>query len=178
VQLADGEVGIALGDTSGKSIPASLLMPARRAYLRSQTIQTQQDLPAMIANLNSLVFESSDSNRYATFFFGRYDPTTRVLDYVNAGHNPPMVFRNAGQSLSTEVSRGEVIRLDTGGPVIGLLPAWSYEQGSVTLQPGDLFVAVTDGISEAMNSEMEEWGEEQLIATVMPACVQGLDDLI
>jgi len=178
VQLADGKVGIAIGDISGKGIPASLLMATLRAYLRSQTIQTQQDLPAMIANLNSLVFESSDSNRYATFFFGRYDPSTRVLDYVNAGHNPPMVFRNARRGLSTELDRGEVIRLDTGGPVIGLLPAWSYEQGSVTLQPGDVFVSFTDGISEAMNSEMEEWGEEQLIATVTPACDQPLDDLI
>jgi len=64
------------------------------------------------------------------------------------------------------------------GPVIGLLPAWSYEQGSVTLQPGDVFVSFTDGISEAMNSEMEEWGEEQLIATVAPACEHPLDDLI
>jgi len=178
VQLADGKLGIAIGDISGKGIPASLLMATLRAYLRSQTIQTQQDLPAMIANLNSLVYESSDSNRYATFFFGRYDPATRVLDYVNAGHNPPMVFRNGGRRSLDEDGPGEVVRLDTGGPVIGLLPAWSYEQGSVTLCPGDLFVSFTDGISEAMNSAMEEWGEEQLIATVASACEQPLDDLI
>jgi sigma-B regulation protein RsbU (phosphoserine phosphatase) len=178
VQLADGKLGIAIGDISGKGIPASLLMATLRAYLRSQTIQTQQDLPAMIANLNSLVYESSDSNRYATFFFGRYDPATRVLDYVNAGHNPPMIFRNWGRRSIKEGGPGEVIRLDTGGPVIGLLPAWSYQQGSVTLCPGDLFVSFTDGISEAMNGAMEEWGEEQLIATVAPACEHPLDDLI
>ena len=178
VSLQGGSLGIAIGDISGKGIPASLLMATLRAYLRSQTIHAQQDLPVMIANLNSLVFESSDSNRYATFFYGRYDPATRVLDYVNAGHNPPMVFRNWGRGSFKEDGLGEVIRLETGGPVIGLLPAWTYEQGSVTLQPGDVFVSFTDGISEAMNGAMEEWGEERLIATVTPACGQPLDDLI
>ena len=89
VSLPGGSLGIAIGDISGKGIPASLLMATLRAYLRSQTLQAQQDLPTMIANLNSLVFESSDSNRYATFFYGRYDAVTRVFDYVNAGHNPP-----------------------------------------------------------------------------------------
>jgi sigma-B regulation protein RsbU (phosphoserine phosphatase) len=178
VPLSDGKLGIAIGDISGKGIPASLLMATLRAYLRSQTILTQQDLPAMIANLNALVFESSDSNRYATFFYGRYDPATRVLDYVNAGHNPPMVFRNWGRESFKEDSTAAVIRLETGGPVIGLLPAWGYEQGSVTLQPGDVLVSFTDGISEAMNGDMEEWGEDQLIATVTPACEQPLTDLI
>jgi phosphoserine phosphatase RsbU/P len=169
VQLQDGSLGIAIGDISGKGIPASLLMATLRAYLRSQTIQTHHDLPAMIANLNSLVFESSDSNRYATFFYGRYNPASRVLDYVNAGHNPPMVFRS---------NPGEIIRLDIGGPVIGLLPEWTYEQGSVTLQPEDLLVSFTDGISEAMNIEMEEWGEDRLIATVQSADSLSLDALI
>ena len=178
VPLADGRLGIAIGDISGKGIPASLLMATLRAYLRSQTIQTQQSLAAMIANLNALVFESSDSNRYATFFYGRYDPATRVLDYVNAGHNPPMIFRNWSGGSFTEDDAGKVIRLETGGPVIGLLQAWTYDQGSVTLQPGDVLVSFTDGISEAMNSEMEEWGEERLIATVSPACERPLEDLI
>jgi sigma-B regulation protein RsbU (phosphoserine phosphatase) len=62
-------------------------MATLRAYLRSQTIRRNTIFPAMIANLNALVYESSDSNRYATFFYGRYDPVARVLDYVNAGHN-------------------------------------------------------------------------------------------
>jgi sigma-B regulation protein RsbU (phosphoserine phosphatase) len=178
VSLPGGDLGMAIGDISGKGIPASLLMATLRAYLRSQTIHSDQDLPTMMANLNSLVFESSDSNRYATFFYARYDPGTRVLDYVNAGHNPPMVFRNYGQTALQEGTSADVIRLETGGPVIGLLPACTYEQGSVTLQPGDLFVSFTDGISEAMNGEMEEWGEERLIDAVAPACELPLTNLI
>ena len=121
-----------------------------------------------MSNLNTLVYESSAANRYATFFFGQYDATTRVLDYVNCGHNPPMVFRQSGA----------VIRLDTGGPVIGLIEQARYSQGSTTLQDGDVLVAFTDGISEAMNGRDEEWGEERLAAAVLPARSQTARHLI
>jgi phosphoserine phosphatase RsbU/P len=105
--------------------------------------------------VNRLVYEASAANRYATFFYGQYDPVERRFDYVNAGHNPPLLFR--GQ---------EVIRLETGGTVIGLVEGAQYEQGSVRFEPGDILVAFTDGISEAMDPSDEEWGEERLIATV------------
>ena len=163
VTLSPTELGIAVGDVSGKGIPAALLMATLRAFLRGQTIGGEKDLAAMMLNLNALVYESSATNRYATFFFGRYNAATCVLDYVNAGHNPPMVFRACARGAS------DVVRLDTGGPVIGLLPQCSYEQGSVALKTGDVLVTFTDGISEAMNVEDEEFGEERLIAAVGPA---------
>ena len=146
---------------SGKGIPAALLMATLRAYLRGQTVQRQGDLAALMANLNGLVYESSAANRYATFFYGELDVASRALDYVNAGHNPPMVFRhsNGGQ---------EVVRLDTGGPVIGLMEGCVYRQGRVVLEPGDVLVAYTDGISEAMNAADDEWGEERLMDAVRP----------
>ena len=158
--LSPTELGIAIGDVSGKGIPAALLMATLRAFLRGQTIGGDRDLARMMVNLNALVYESSATNRYATFFFGRYDSATRVLDYVNAGHNPPMVFRACGREGP------EVVRLGAGGPVIGLLPMCGYEQGTVTLKEGDLLVAFTDGISEAMSAAEEEFGEERLVATV------------
>jgi phosphoserine phosphatase RsbU/P len=99
-------LGIAIGDVSGKGIPASLLMASLRAYLRgAQTVHHHADLTEVMTNLNKLVYESSDANRYATFFYGELDVTSRALTYVNAGHNPPMVFRQGGG----------VLRLDTGG---------------------------------------------------------------
>jgi sigma-B regulation protein RsbU (phosphoserine phosphatase) len=172
VTLAPGELGIAIGDVSGKGIPAALLMATLRAFLRGQTIGGERDLAAMMCNLNALVYESSAANRYATFFFGRYTTTTRAFDYVNAGHNPPMVFRRCpGQAA-------QLIRLDTGGPVIGLLPVCRYEQGSVTLRDGDLLVAFTDGISEATDSQDNEFGEERLIAAVERALTLGPAALI
>ena len=168
IKFSDSELGIAIGDVSGKGIPAALLMATLRAYLRGQTIRRDSDLGAMMANLNRLVYESSAPNRYATFFYAQYETTTRVLQYVNAGHNPPMIFRTSG----------EVIRLDVGGPVIGLIEGCVYEQGQVTLEPGDVFVAYTDGVSEAMNVDHEEWGEDQLAATTLPARSVNCQELI
>jgi phosphoserine phosphatase RsbU/P len=159
IHLSPTEVGIAIGDVSGKGIPAALLMATLRAYLRGQTIQRQGDLAAVMANLNRLVYESSAANRYATFFYGEYDAAARGLSYVNAGHNPPMLFRRIDGGRT-------VVRLDAGGPVIGLMEDCRYGQGRVTLEPGDVLVAYTDGISEAMNAADEEWGEARLMDAV------------
>ena len=157
IPLSKTQLGIAIGDVSGKGIPAALLMATLRAYLRgAPTIHHQVDLTEVMRNLNMLVYESSPANRYATFFYGELDVTSRVLTYVNAGHNPPMLFRQTADGL-------DVVRLDTGGPVIGLMEDCVYRQDSVTLAAGDVLVAYTDGISEAMNAADEEWGEERLM---------------
>jgi len=162
IPLSKTQLGIAIGDVSGKGIPAALLMASLRAYLRgAQTIHHQADLTAVMRNLNVLVYESSAANRYATFFYGELDVTSRVLTYVNGGHNPPMLFRQNGGGL-------DVHRLDTGGPVIGLIEGCEYSQGSVTLTAGDVLVAYTDGVSEAMNAAMEEWGEDRFMEAVAP----------
>jgi sigma-B regulation protein RsbU (phosphoserine phosphatase) len=137
VNLSDDELGIAIGDVSGKGIPAALLMASLRASLRGQTIRRDSDLATLMSNVNTLVYESSASNRYATFFYAQYNTSTRTLSYVNAGHNPPLIFR----------SGSGIIRLDAGGPVVGLLPSFAYQQASVILEPGDMLIAFTDGIS-------------------------------
>ncbi|HEX4810196.1 MAG TPA: SpoIIE family protein phosphatase [Bryobacteraceae bacterium] len=153
--LADGNLGIAIGDVSGKGFPAALLMASLRASLRAQTMRGECDLAAIMQNVNTLGYESSAVNKYATFFYGQFSPGSRLLRYVNAGHEPPLIFR--GDS---------VIRLDIGGPVVGLLPCVHYDKGTLTLEPGDILVALTDGISEAMNPSDEEWGVENLISCV------------
>ena len=86
---ASSRLGIAIGDVSGKGISAALLMASLRASLRGQTL-TGFDLAHLVRNVNLLLYDSSDSNRYATFFFAQYDPATRQLTYVNAGHNAPL----------------------------------------------------------------------------------------
>jgi len=155
------QLGIAVGDVSGKGIPAALLMASLQASLRAQAISTPTDLATLMSRLNALIYEASPANRYATFFYGQYDPATRGLSYVNAGHNAPMVFRREGS---------ELLRVDGGGPVIGLLPSAEYRQCGLGLQPGDVLVGYTDGISEAMNPEDEEWGEDRL-ADAVRACL-------
>ncbi len=163
IRLSDTELGIAIGDVSGKGIAAALLMATLRASLRVQTMRRVSDLADLMTSLNRLVYESSSANRYASFFYAQYDASTRSLEYVNAGHPPPLVVRTAGD-------RRDVLRLDPSGPVIGLMPecspACSFVQQRVTLEAGDVLVLFTDGISEAMNAAGEEWGDERLLQVV------------
>jgi sigma-B regulation protein RsbU (phosphoserine phosphatase) len=153
IQLEDGRLGIAIGDVSGKGIAAALLMASLQASLRGQAMAGVHNLSSLMHNVNKLVYEASTSNRYATFFYGEYDSGTRLLTFANAGHNAPVILRG-----------DQVLRLEAGGPVVGLLPAALYGQDACLLQPGDIFIAYTDGISEAMNEADEEWEEEQFIA--------------
>jgi len=153
IDLGDGRVGLAVGDVSGKGISAALLMASLRASLRGVTLDGPRDFAKLMHKVNRLVYEASASNRYATFFFASYDPATRRLECVNAGHNPPVLLRGE-----------ETIRLEAGGPVVGLLPFAPYTEQTLTLEPGDLLILFTDGISEAMTKTDEEWGEERMIA--------------
>jgi sigma-B regulation protein RsbU (phosphoserine phosphatase) len=167
IELPDGWLGIGIGDVSGKGIPAALLMASLQASLRGQTISGAPDLALLMSNINRLIFATSPSNRYATFFYGQYDPATRRFVYVNGGHNPPMVFRG-----------DEVLRLEDGGPVVGLFKPARYTQGSVQLAAGDVVVLYTDGISEAMNAEDEEWDEDRMIASVRACRNQSALEMI
>ena len=157
--LPSGGLGVAIGDVSGKGISAALLMASLEASLRAEAARAPEHLPDLVSNVNRLVYEASSSDRYATFFYGQYAPARKEFAYVNAGHNPPMLFRRRGTDL-------DVSRLAIGGTVIGLLEAASYQQEVVSLEPGDILVAFTDGITEAMDPAEAEFGEEQLINTV------------
>jgi len=157
--LPHGHLGVAIGDVSGKGIAAALMMATLQASLRGEATRAPDSLAGAIANINRLVYDSSASNRYATFFYGQYDPAAGRFDYVNAGHNAPLLFR------STQ-GRWEVTHLDVGGTVVGLVESFPYQQGSVTIMPGDTLIAFTDGISEAMNHNDDEWGEAALIDSV------------
>ncbi|HZU08959.1 MAG TPA: SpoIIE family protein phosphatase [Pseudacidobacterium sp.] len=158
IDMGDGRIGLAIGDVSGKGISAALLMASLRASLRGVTLDGPRDYARLMHKVNRLVYEASASNRYATFFFGSYDPATHMLECVNAGHNPPIVLRGK-----------EVIRLNPDGPVVGLLPSAPYTEQKIQLRAGDALVLYTDGISEAMNKTDEEWGEERMIAAAQTA---------
>jgi sigma-B regulation protein RsbU (phosphoserine phosphatase) len=157
--LPGGRLGVAVGDVSGKGISAALMMASLQASLRGQTMTEAEGLAGVVGRVNQLVYEVSSPERYATFFFAQYDPQSRVLSYVNAGHNPPMVLTRCGEEWTLR-------RLETGGTVVGLLPGMVYQQDSVQLAAGDVVTAFTDGISEALNNSEEEWGEENLLRTL------------
>lgn len=161
--LPGGRLGIAIGDVSGKGIPAALLMASLQASLRGQATFGTRDLAELMERVNKLLCASSSPNRYATFFYGEYESAARRLAYVNAGHNAPMLLR----------ADGSLERLDAGGPVVGLIEFATYAAAAVELRPGDRLLGFTDGLSEAMNPADEEWGEERLCAALR-AC-DGLD---
>ncbi len=154
LELPEGRFGIAIGDVSGKGIGAALMMASLEASLRGQA-SVGHDLTELMKRVNSLVYEASSPNRYATLFYAEYDPRSRQLSYVNAGHNPPVILRKSAAAC-------RVFRLETGGPVIGIIRQ-CYQQGSFPLEPGDLVVLFTDGVPESMNVRDEEWGEDRLI---------------
>ena len=155
--LPNGSLCIAIGDVSGKGIAAALLMASLQASVRGQAAQNGNPLAGQIGVVNRLIYNAPTVHRYATFFYAQYNPQTRELKYVNAGHNPPMILRKNGDGHL------EVIRLEIGGPVVGLLPNAPYLEDRVQLKENDLFVGFTDGIGKAMNSQDEEWGEERMI---------------
>jgi sigma-B regulation protein RsbU (phosphoserine phosphatase) len=173
LESAEGpRLALALGDISGKGISAALLMASLRASLRSAAQLQPGDLVTLMRHVNRLVYESSTTNRYATFFYAEFDPLTRVLNYVNAGHNPPILVRGREQ-----------IALEATGTVIGLLPEVFYTKASLLLRSGDVLIAFTDGISEAMNGAEEEWGEDRMIAAArtlldQPECTATAQQLI
>ena len=169
--LPGGRLGIAIGDVSGKGIAAALTMASLQASLRSEATRGTDSLAGLMCSVNRLLHEALASNRYATFFYAQYDPETRLLTYVNAGHNPPILFHaNDGQWA--------VSRLEPCGTVVGILQEASYEQRSLTIAPGDVFVGFTDGVSEAMNEAQDEFGEERLIETVRGCARQSPAEII
>jgi len=145
------KLGIAIGDISGKGIPAAMQMPSY-ALPSALIVCPQANLAGLVTNLNRLVHEALSPNHFASFFYAEYEVPTRRLTYVNAGHNPPIVLRKRADQC-------EVTRLDAGGGVLGLFPETSFSQATVTLQSGDLVIAYTDGLSEAMNAQGQLWGE-------------------
>jgi serine phosphatase RsbU (regulator of sigma subunit)/dihydrofolate reductase len=169
-------LGIAIGDISGKGMSAALLMASLHASLRGQVLSGAGDLGTKnlgtkMANVNRLLHAASDSNRYATFFYAELDCASRTLHYVNGGHNPPAVLRK-------EDGAWRVFRLADGGPVIGLLAGAVYKEQMIQLLPGDIVLAFTDGISEAMNASEDEWGEDRMIAEAQAHAHLNAEELL
>lgn len=152
-----GHVTLALGDISGKGISAALLMSALHSADRAFSAAVSEEgvpvSPALLLKLlNAHLYRSTQSARYATLFLATYDPATRRLTYSNGGHLPPLVISKDGS----------VQKLEVGGAVVGLLDGLEYEEATVQLEPGDLFVAYTDGLTEPEKNG-EDFGEERLM---------------
>jgi phosphoserine phosphatase RsbU/P len=150
--LAGGRFGIAVGDVAGKGLPAALLTASLQGALRSLTSRSTDGPAAVVEELNTQMHALTEDYRFATLFWAVFDEARRKLAYVNAGHNPPMLLRRDGA----------IERLGVGGPPLGVLGAASYQSGTATLSSGDLLLIFTDGVTEAVNTSEEEFGDARL----------------
>ena len=151
IPISQDRYALAIGDVSGKSVPASLLMANLQAGLRT-IVKEDIPLPHLVNRLNFLIYQNTDLDKYITFFIGILDIRTDKLQYLNAGHNPPLYIDR----------EGKVQQLEEGGIILGMMPEFSYRTGTVQFKPNDLLLCYTDGVNEALNPEEEEFGEERL----------------
>ena len=130
---------------------------------------TQCSLSTLVANLNQYACTNSQGGlRFTTAFIAEFDPTTRVLNFINAGHNAPILKR----------ASGEIERLTNGGLPLGIVAESAYETGSLVLQAGDWLIIFTDGLVEAENSARDEYGETRLLALLKGDSTITADDLL
>lgn len=160
--LDDGTWGIAVGDVSGKGIGAALVMATLQASLRAQTLSPRPAIRKLMKNVNLLVRESSPAEFFASLFYAEYEPASRLLTYVNAGHNPPVVIRRSH-------GRCKVFSLQSGGVPVGALDESQYDSDKFQLEPGDILVAYTDGLTESENPGGRAFGQERL-KTILCSC--------
>jgi sigma-B regulation protein RsbU (phosphoserine phosphatase) len=151
---------IAIADVAGKSVPAAMLMATFQASLKTLST-TPGSLTELVTRMNRYACSNSQNGRrFTTAFVAEYEPSSRRLTYVNAGHNNPILRRQSGL----------VERLETGGMPLGIMDGAPYQSGEVTMQPGDWLVTFTDGVIEAENSLQQEYGEGRFIA-MLHSCV-------
>ena len=156
IPIDDHRWAICLGDVTGKGLPASLLMANLQATLRGQTLHDISPKECL-RRANTLLYRSTTSDKFATLFYGILDSAQHALCFSNAGHDNPFLFRQ----------NGETIRLKTGGIVLSIFEKFEYDEEVIALNPNDVLVVYSDGITEAMNSTLEQFGEKRLMELLM-----------
>lgn len=156
----DGEVALILGDVSGKGLPAALLMGVVQGAVRASIgTGAASNHEQAAERLNHLMCMKTARERFVSLFWCYYDRENGVLRYINAGHLPPLLMRRSPDGP-------QIMRLDEGGPVLGLLPGVRYRQASIACQPGDILIVFSDGIQEAANAQDEEFGDSGIAASL------------
>jgi hypothetical protein len=168
-----------VGDVSGKGPSAALLMAAVSGAVHAAgAAAVEADCPQWAARLNALLIARTAANRYVTLFVAALDSRTGTLTYVNAGHPAPVLLRHAGWPVPAE-------RLDVGGPAMGIVPDAAFECGHVSMNPGDVLVVYSDGITEAVNEAGDPFGDARLTQSIASRagmssgaiCASTLDDV-
>jgi len=160
IKLPSGNLGIAIGDVSGKGMPAALLMANAQASLRrySESTYSPGEIIYRINNSICPICQYIEEHRFITLFYGVLDPKSKTLIYSNAGHNYPLIFR-ANSDVCQE--------LESTGLPCGIMEDAPYDEAQVDLKSGDIALFYTDGVTEAMNPDGEMFGAERLVEVVL-----------
>ena len=152
ILLENGRLGLAVADVSDKGVPAALFMMSSRTLLKGAAIG--RGVPGdVLSEVNDLLTEDNEAFMFVTVLYAVFDPHSGTLNYANGGHTNPLLVHSDGTSEELPL---------TGGIALGVMPELEYKESSVTLAEGDTLVLYTDGVSEAMNSEGEEFGIDRL----------------
>jgi sigma-B regulation protein RsbU (phosphoserine phosphatase) len=151
INIEEKYLGITIADVSGKGMGAALLMSNLQASLHS-LVKENYSLDKLVGRINNVIYQNTDPEKYITFFYGQLDKKTLSMDYVNAGHNPPYVLHKDGT----------IDELITGGIILGMMPDMPYEIGSYQLKKGDMLMLFTDGVTETMTLDDEEYEERRV----------------
>ncbi len=166
IELPGGNLGIAVGDVSGKGIWAALLSLEVRTALRAHA-EHEYAIGEIISRVNQTLYRDTEAEQFATLSYGVLNETTRMFTYVTALCPPPIVVRD-----------GAITELDTGGLAVGILPDQEYAQARLQLEPGDLLVMYSDGYSEIFNEDDEMFGDERVRDCVLAKAHLDPEDLI
>jgi sigma-B regulation protein RsbU (phosphoserine phosphatase) len=192
LHLAPGRLGLLVADVVGKGLPAALLMASVHAAVRTHAPLFGEQCGDVLAKVNTLLYEATDAEMFATVFYGVYDESSRVLTYANAGHEPPLVLRaaaapdasaGAAEEDPAPIEDGQkrppptLVRLDSRTPPLGILPTLPTLQTSLQLAPGNWLLIFTDGITEACNEDGEEFGEQRLLTVITQNCERTAEEM-
>jgi sigma-B regulation protein RsbU (phosphoserine phosphatase) len=166
IRIVDSHFGIAIGDVSGKGIPAALIMASFRASLIAE-IRNNYSIRTICRKVNSLLYESLESGNYVTAVYGVLDSRNHIFTFANCGHNPPILIR----------ANGEVELMHEGGPILGVAKDSAYEERALVINRGEVMVFYTDGVTEVFNDEGQEFGMDRLIGVIKANLTKSAYDI-
>jgi sigma-B regulation protein RsbU (phosphoserine phosphatase) len=155
VDLPDGAVGFVLGDVAGKGPPAALLSAMMQGMFAAQAARSEPP-STTISRVNLALYRRGIESRFVTLMYGALDANGSLI-YCNVGHNPPLIVGPQGDNIR---------RLECGGPIVGLFEGAPYDEETVTLNPGDWLIVFSDGVSEALSAEGDEYGDARIVSVV------------
>ncbi|MBA7656012.1 Phosphoserine phosphatase RsbU [subsurface metagenome] len=168
IPISQDKLGIVIADVSGKGMPAALFMALSRTLVRANTVG-KPTVSEAIRRANNLISQDAKSGMFVTLFYAVLDSKRKSLRYVNAGHNPPLLLKEAA---------GGVILLEAKGIALGVLDDIDLEERELELASNDVVIFYTDGVTESINEKEEQFGQERLIAAIEKSIDLPVQDLI